>query len=97
MSETIVASTAGEAALPNAPARYAELAQRGRIEPPGEYNFSHFRTKHLVWDAQRTARAAGVRPGELAPDFALPRAGGGTLRLSELHGRPVVLHFGSFS
>lgn len=31
--------------------------------------------------------------GDLAPDFDLPAAGGGTLRLSALKGRKVVLYF----
>lgn len=31
--------------------------------------------------------------GQTAPDFELPRAGGGTLRLSALRGKPVVLYF----
>lgn len=31
--------------------------------------------------------------GTEAPDFELPRDGGGTLRLSELRGKPVVLYF----
>jgi peroxiredoxin Q/BCP len=38
-----------------------------------------------------------VRSGDLAPDFVLPRAGGGMLRLSDLRGMPVLLHFGSFT
>ena len=32
-------------------------------------------------------------PGDLAPDFELPTNGGGTLRLSNLRGRYVVLWF----
>jgi peroxiredoxin Q/BCP len=31
--------------------------------------------------------------GDTAPDFDLPRAGGGSLRLSGLRGRPVVVYF----
>lgn len=31
--------------------------------------------------------------GDLAPDFELPTNGGGTLRLSDLRGRNVVLWF----
>ncbi len=36
---------------------------------------------------------AGLTPGELAPDFTLPRDGGGTISLSAFRGRPVVLFF----
>ena len=34
-----------------------------------------------------------LQPGDEAPDFTLPRDGGGTLTLSELRGRKVVLYF----
>ncbi|HEX4947890.1 MAG TPA: hypothetical protein VFZ34_14555 [Blastocatellia bacterium] len=60
-----------------------------------EYNFEHFRAKHFLADVKRTINEEGIRPGEIAPNFELPRAGGGSLRLSELRGRPVLLHFGS--
>ena len=36
---------------------------------------------------------ADLTPGDKAPDFTLPRDGGGTISLSELRGRPVVLFF----
>ncbi len=62
-----------------------------------EYNFEHFRTKHLLSDAKATVEERGISPGEMAPDFELSRVGGGSLRLSELRGKPVILHFGSFS
>ena len=74
--------------------RFAALTEK---EPLGEYNYTHFRTKHLLQDAQRTIQKQGILPGEIAPDFELPRAGGGTLRLSELRGKPVLLHFGSYT
>lgn len=74
--------------------RFAVLATK---EPFDDYNFEHFRAKHLVRDGKRTVRNQGIRPGELAPDFELPRVGGGTLRLSDLRGRPVLLRFGSFT
>lgn len=32
-------------------------------------------------------------PGSYAPDFDLPTDGGGTVRLSDLRGRPVVVYF----
>ena len=59
------------------------------------YNFDHFRTSHLLADVKATLQARGIRPGELAPDFELPRVDGGTLRLSDLRGGPVLLRFGS--
>jgi hypothetical protein len=67
-----------------------------------EYNFEHFRAEQLARDARDSARAAGVQPGELAPDFTLPVATprdgvGDALRLSDLRGQPVLLHFGSFT
>ncbi|HLJ68321.1 MAG TPA: thioredoxin-dependent thiol peroxidase [Chloroflexota bacterium] len=36
---------------------------------------------------------AFLRQGDIAPDFTLPSSGGGTLTLSELRGRPVILYF----
>lgn len=36
---------------------------------------------------------AGSAVGTVAPEFELPKAGGGSLRLSDLRGRPVVLFF----
>lgn len=61
----------------------------------GDYNYDHFRAWHLLSDAKATLRARGIRPGELAPDFELPRVDGGTLRLSDLRGGPVYLRFSS--
>ncbi len=74
--------------------RFATLENR---EPPDAYNFRHFRTSALLQDARRTMVGQGIGPGEVAPDFELPRARGGTLRLSDLRGRPTLLHFGSLS
>jgi len=63
-----------------------------------EYNFRHFRTRHLLYDAAGTVKKRGIRPGEIAPDFVLPRADGqGDLRLTDLRDVPVLLHFGSFT
>lgn len=36
---------------------------------------------------------AGPEKGSEAPDFELPRDGGGSIRLSDLRGTPVVLYF----
>lgn len=35
----------------------------------------------------------GIAEGRAAPDFELQATGGGTVRLSELRGRPVVVYF----
>lgn len=35
--------------------------------------------------------------GYLAPDFSLPRLGGGTVTLSELRGKPVFFNFWSMT
>ena len=65
--------------------------------PSTEYNFDHFRFRHVIADAKGTITGRGIRPGALAPDFELPRTNGGSLRLSELRDQPVLLHFGSFT
>lgn len=65
--------------------------------PPEEYNFEHFRTRHLMYDVTGTVKERGVPPGEMAPDFELPQANGEPVRLSRLRGRPTLLHFGSFT
>ncbi|MBL8210965.1 MAG: redoxin domain-containing protein [Bryobacterales bacterium] len=67
-------------------------------EPREVYNFRHFERRHLWEDARRTRERAGVRPGAEAPDFELPGAGDdGLVQLSELRGKPVVVHFSSYS
>jgi hypothetical protein len=60
-----------------------------------EYNFLHFRTRHILNDVVGTVQARGVPPGEIAPDWELPDTGGHSLRLSELRSAPVLLHLGS--
>lgn len=60
------------------------------------YNFSHFKRKHFIEDFRMTFQRL-IEPGTLAPDFALPKVGGGVLRLSDLRGQPVLLRFGSFT
>lgn len=74
--------------------QFQTLAER---EEPNEYNFSHFRAKHLAQDAGRTIEGRGIAPGEVAPHFDLPIVGGGSVSLSSLRGKPVLLHFGSLS
>ena len=62
-----------------------------------EYNYEHFRPKHLLADLWKTARGEGIGPGQEAPNFELESTEGERVRLSELRGRPVVLRFGSFT
>ena len=63
----------------------------------GEYNYEHFRPKHLLADLWKTLRGEGLQPGAQAPDFEMETTEGERVRLSELRGRPVVLRFGSFT
>lgn len=74
--------------------RFALLKER---KEPENYNFEHFTIRILLEDGKRTIKAEGILPGEIAPDFELPKVGGGTLRLSDLRGKPVILHFGSYT
>jgi hypothetical protein len=60
-----------------------------------EYNYEHFRPKHLLADIWRSMKGEGVQPGTQAPDFELESTDGDLVRLSALRGRPVFLHFGS--
>ena len=62
-----------------------------------DYNFKHFHTGILLEDGKRTVEAKGICAGDFAPDFELPQVGGGSIRLSDLRGKPTILHFGSFS
>ncbi len=80
-----------------------DLTSAGAPSPLGnrsqlvEYNYEHFRPKHLLADLLKTIRGEGIRPGEDAPNFELESTKGERLRLSSLRGRPVVLRFGSFT
>ena len=54
-----------------------------------------------IWKTTRAEREffrnEGPRAGMLAPDFTLPSLDGGTVRLEELRGLPVVLELGSMT
>ena len=76
--------------------RRQPIAQDVRLSRD-DYNFTRFRTKHLLSDLQATLEKRGIAPGAVAPEFELPRVDGAAVRLSELRGRPVLLHFGSFT
>jgi hypothetical protein len=60
-----------------------------------EYNYEHFRPKHLLADVWRSVKGDGLKPGSQAPDFDLESTEGELVSLSSLRGRPVFLHFGS--
>ena len=81
-------------AVPKAAQEFVNLEER---QDSNEYNFNHFRTAHLLQDARRTIAKEGIAPGAMAPNFELPRVDGESLRLSDLRGQPVILHFGSLS
>ncbi len=53
--------------------------------------------RHMLAELTRTARSDGVLPGQQAPDFDLATAGGERVRLSDLRGRPVLIHFVSYT
>ncbi len=69
----------------------------GSSQQLNEYNYEHFRPKHLLADLWKTIRGEGLQPGTEAPDFEMETTQGDRVRLSELRGRPVVLRFGSFT
>lgn len=71
---------------------FPTIAERKSVS---EYNWRHFRTKHVVSDLLGTVQRRGVRPGEFAPDFSLESVDGRCVRLSDLRGRSVLLRFGS--
>lgn len=79
---------------PDAVQQFATLDTKLDLD---DYNYAHFRTKHYLLDAQGTATARGISPGDRAPDVELPRVGGGAVRLSALRGTPTLLHFGSYT
>jgi hypothetical protein len=64
-------------------------------QPEHQYNFEHFKTQHLWYDAESTMKVRGVMPSTMAPDFALQSTDGTRIRLSDLRDKPVLLHFGS--
>lgn len=63
------------------------------LDPENDLNFRHFRMRHMVAELLRR----GLPPGSEAPDFDLPAVAGGSVRLSDQRGRPVLLHLVSYT
>ncbi len=61
------------------------------------YNFQHFHAGHLLEDAVGTWQLQGPAPGSMAPDFELLDTEDRPWRLRQHRGRPVLLHFGSYT
>ncbi|MBI5089556.1 MAG: redoxin domain-containing protein [Actinobacteria bacterium] len=68
-----------------------------RLDPPNDFNFAHFRMRHMIAELIRTHHRLGIEPGREAPDFELPTTDGSTISPSSLRGQPVLLHFVSYT
>ncbi len=75
------------------PARERAAGLVERLDPPDDFNFRHFRMRHMAAELLRS----GLAPGCEAPDFDLPSSDGRRVRLSDLRGRPVLVHFVSYT
>ena len=75
----------------NTGGRRARLVEM--LDPVEDLNFRHFRMRHMAAELLRP----GLPPGCPAPDFELPDTDGNRLQLSDLRGKPVLLHFVSYT
>lgn len=64
-----------------------------RLDPSADFNFEHFRMRHMLAELLRP----GLPPGTEAPDLELPSTDGTQHQLSALGGQPVLLHFVSYT
>ncbi len=71
---------------------HADSASESQLR---RYNYQHFWIKHLLADLWRSATGRGLTPGVQAPDFDLGSTDGARVRLSELRGQPLLVHFAS--
>lgn len=67
------------------------------LDPHSDFNFRHYRGRHMVAELLRGFCDHCLLPGTKAPDFELVSTSGETVRLSGLRGRPVLLHFASYT
>jgi hypothetical protein len=65
----------------------------GFLDPVEDFNFRHFRMRHMAAELLRS----GLTPGAEGPDFDLPSTDGTHVRLRDLRGQPVLLHFISYT
>jgi thiol-disulfide isomerase/thioredoxin len=68
-----------------------------RLDPPADFNFAHFRMRHMAAELLRTYRRTGIPLGAPAPAVDLEATDGSRCRLAALRGRPVLLHFVSYT
>ena len=69
----------------------------GWLDPRSDFNFEHYRLRHMVAELLRGFGDQFVLPGSEAPDFELTSTKGERVRLSQMRGRPVLLHFVSYT
>lgn len=97
-SEDLDATTQDSAPTGERPRRASPSARLIEwLDPLSDFNFRHFRMRHMAAELIRTQRCDGVLPGQQAPDFELATTRGERLRLRDLRGRPVLVHFVSYT